>query len=274
MNRLRVIFAIFKKDLRQTLRYSTWYINLIIWPLIMPLMYILSAVGMGGNDSESMAIFESATGADNVVSYIVIGTMVWMAVNMIMWSFGNYLRNEQNKGTLESTWLCPINRFDILIGGGLISMLMLIFQAVISVLEYKLIYGITFTGNILEWVVLFLIIMPATFGIGMLFASLILWLKQANATINVIRGAVMILCGISFPITVMPNSLQFLSKLLPFTHGIEAARTVMVTGGNLVTASKSIMICLVQGVIILILGRIAFGFTERKVREVGSLERF
>jgi ABC-2 type transport system permease protein len=274
MKRLRTIYAVFKKDFIQLTRYPTWFIQLIVWPLIFPLLYILSAYGMAGPDKSGLEAFKSVTGTSSFMGFIVAGTMAWMWVNTTMWSFGTYLREEQTRGTLESNWLCPISKFDLLIGGGLVSVFQAIFISVVSVLEYRFIYGIQFTGSILEWLLIFIVMMPGVYGLGVLFASIILWLKEANAAVNVARGVMMILCGITFPISIMPEWMRFLAKGIPFTYGIEATRQVMVNGEGLSSAAYNIMMCLVEGIIIFIAGRLLFKVIENKVKNSGSLERF
>jgi ABC-2 type transport system permease protein len=274
MKRLRTIYAVFKKDFTQMLRYPTWFIQLAIWPLIFPLLYIMSAYGMAGPDKSGLEAFKNATGTSGFMGFIVVGTMAWMWVNTTMWSFGTYLREEQTRGTLEANWLCPINKFDLLIGGGLVSVVQAIFISVVSVVEYRFVYGIHFTGNIFEWIAIFIIMMPGVYGLGTLFASIILWLKEASAAVNIARGVMMILCGITFPIAVMPEWMRFLAKGIPFTYGIEAARQVMVNGEGLLAAGFNIAMCLAEGLIIFILGRILFSAIENKVKESGSLERF
>ena len=121
---------------------------------------------------------------------------------------------------------------------------------------------------------MFLIMIPGVYGLGILFASLVLWAKQANSAVNVVRGTMMILCGITFPITIMPNFMQSLAKLIPFTYGISATRQIMVSGATLSMVSKDIYMCLFEGIILVILGRISFKYTENKVKNLGSLERF
>lgn len=274
MRRLRTIYAVARKDLTQLFRYPTWFIQFLIWPLIFPLMYILSAYGMAGPDKAGISAFESVTGTSSFGGFIVVGTMAWMWVNTTMWSFGTYLREEQTRGTLESNWLCPINKFDLLIGGAIVSIIQSIFITVVSVIEYRFIYQIHFSGNILNWLLVFIIMIPGVYGLGSLFASLILWFKEAYAAVNVARGIMMILCGITFPISIMPSWMQFLAKGLPFTYGIQAARQLMVNGKSIYEASHNMLICILEGCILFILGRIAFRRTERLVKNSGSLERF
>lgn len=270
----RVIYAVAKKDLTQMLRYPVWIIQLLIWPLIFPLVYILSALGYAGPDESGLQVFKTLTGTSNYAGYIMVGTMIWMMVNTTMWNFGSYLRDEQVRGTLESNWLCPINKYDFLIGGSVISFFISIFTLVISMIEYRFIYQVRFSGNVFTWLFLFIIIMPGVYGVGSMLAGLVLKLKEVNAAVNVVRGIMMIVCGITFPITVMPGFLRTISKFIPYTYGIQAARQIMINGESLSAASHSIVMCLLEGVITMILGRIIFNSIEKQIKVSGSLDRF
>lgn len=274
MNRLRTIFAVAKKDLIQMFRYPTWVLQTLIWPLLFPLLYIMSALGFSGPDRSGISAFQATTGTDNYVGFIVVGTMAWMCVNLTMWNFGGYLRDEQTRGTLEANWLCPINKFDFLIGGGINSIILSFIFSAVSVVEYRLVYGIEFTGGIFTWILIFLIMYPAVYGLGMVFASLVLWAKEVGAAVNVARGTMMIFCGITFPIAVMPGWMQSIAKLIPFTYGIGAARQVMVNGESLYDARFNILMCLALGALLLLIGRILFKYIESRVKISGSLERF
>lgn len=274
MRRLRVIMAVAKKGLAQMIRYPTWIIQFIVWPLIFPLIYILSAVGMAGPQKSGLAAFDSVAGTKNFMGFIVIGTMVWMWVNIVMWGFGTFLRDEQMRGTLESNWLCPIKKIDLLIGGASLSMIESVLLTFISVIEYRLVYGIHFTGSVLSWILCFLVMIPGVYGFGTMFASLVLWVKETSAAVQLVRGSIMILCGITFPAAIMPDWMQFIANFMPFTFGISAARTIMINGGSIMDALPDLLICLGEGFIYMIIGKICFTAVENKVRNSGSLERF
>lgn len=274
MRRIRTVMAVFRKELTQVTRYKDWIVGLFVWPLIFPLMYILSGVGMAGPDGGGFKTFSKVTGTDNFMGFVVIGTMAWSWVNRTMWSFGTFLRDEQNRGTLESNWLCPISRFDLLIGGGFMNLVISILVILISVLEYRLVFGIHFSGSVINWIVAFLVMIPGVYGFGAIFASLVLWVKETNSAVHLARGMMMLLCGITYPITLMPSWMQGAAKCLPFTFGISAARKLMIQGLNLGAAGKDLLLCLLVGVIYLLMGRMSFMAVERQVRNSGSLERF
>jgi ABC-2 type transport system permease protein len=273
-HRFRTIMTIMRKQFILLVRYPTWVIELIIWPLIFPLIYIMSAKGFAGPDRSGIGTFTAAAGTQNYVGFIVVGTMAWMWVNTTMWSFGTYLREEQMLGTLESNWLCPVKKVDFLIGAALVSVMEAALICIVSMLEYRFIYGIAFTGNIFMWILVFLIMIPGVYGLGSMFASLVLWAKESAAAVQLVRGIMMILCGITFPIDITPSWMQTLAKGIPFTYGISAARQLMVNGDSIIQSSHNIIMCVVEGVILLILGRIAFYYTEQRVKNQGSLGRF
>ncbi|MDI6618732.1 MAG: ABC transporter permease [Clostridiales bacterium] len=274
MRRFRVVMAVAKKELAQMTRYPTWIIQFIVWPLIFPLIYILSAVGMAGPQKSGLAAFDSVAGTRNYMGFIVIGTMVWMWVNTVMWNFGTFLRDEQMRGTLESNWLCPIKKVDFLIGGASFSMIVSVLLTLVSVIEYRFVYGIHFTGSVLSWILSFSVMIPGVYGLGTMFASLVLWVKETGAAVQLVRGSIMILCGITFPAAIMPGWMQFIAKFMPFTFGISATRTIMINGGSILDALADMLICLGEGFIYMIIGRLCFTAVENKVRNSGSLERF
>lgn len=272
--KIKAVAAVARKDLTQMVRYPTWIIQLIIWPLIFPLAYILSANGLAGPSGEGFQSFAVKAGTDQIAGYLVIGSMIWMMVNLTMWNYGSYLREEQLRGTLESNWLCPINKFDILIGGSAISFVTVVISIIVSILEYRFVYRIHFTGNVFSWILVFAALLPGIYGIGTMLASLVLKLKEVNAAVNVARGLMMILCGITFPISVMPHFMQVMAKFIPYTFGIEAGRQVMLMDSGIKGASRNILICLIEGIVYMIIGRLVFISVENGVKEAGSLDRF
>ena len=276
IDRIKVIRASFKKEFIQYIRYPSWIIASIIWPLIIPFFYVAAGIAMAGPDGSGYDTFNNIAGTDSYIGYIIIGTMVWSWVNMTMWSFGSYLRSEQTRGTLESNWLCPINKFDLFIGQGIFSIVTSLMSLVISILEYKYIYGVTFNATPLGWIVSFMIFLPGVYGFGLMFSSLILVAKEAGSTVQIIRGIITIFCGISYPIIMLPEWMKVVSSVLPFTYGINASRKLLLNG-TLVTSkevSYDIFMCILLGVAMFIIGRILFSSLERKVRISGSLERF
>ena len=153
---LRALFAVMRREWVIFTRYPSWVIALFIWPLIFPMLYILTARALAGPDGSGMAVFMETTGATDFIGYIVIGTTVWMWQNIVLWDVGFSLRNEQIRGTLESNWLSPTWRFSYLLGHTgpqVVSMLMFI---TITAIEFGLLFGIRLTGS--PWMILLMML--------------------------------------------------------------------------------------------------------------------
>ena len=95
MSILIPIFSVVKKEWRIMLRYPSWFISFIIWPIIFPFGYIFTAKALSGMESSSLAQFQSIAGTTDYVTYMLIGTTIWMWNNTMLWSFGPALRMEQ-----------------------------------------------------------------------------------------------------------------------------------------------------------------------------------
>jgi ABC-2 type transport system permease protein len=205
---LRALFAVARKEWFYFIRYPTWVVALVIWPIIFPLAYILSARALSGPDGSGLVLFTQATGVQDYLGYIVVGTTIWMWQNMVLWNIGFALRMEQWRGTLESNWLSPTWRFSFLLGNTGSQMVTMFFFLVVSAVEFGLFFGVRLHGN--GWLVLlmFLAAIPSIYGLGFVFASLVIAAKEANAFVYLVRGFVMIFCGITYPLSVLPGWMQ------------------------------------------------------------------
>ena len=89
------------------MRYPTWIIALFIWPVIFPAVYILTARALAGPDGSGLSRFLQTAGTDNFLGYIVVGTTVWMWQNIVLWNVGFALRGEQCAARSNPTGSSP-----------------------------------------------------------------------------------------------------------------------------------------------------------------------
>ena len=104
---LRAFAAVVWREWLIFVRYPSWIVSLLVWPFIFPLAYLLTARAFSGTDGAGLAQFRAVTGLSDYIGFIAVGSMIWMWQNMVLWSVGFILRNEQLRGTLESNWLSP-----------------------------------------------------------------------------------------------------------------------------------------------------------------------
>ena len=271
---LRALLAVMRREWVIFTRYPSWVIALFIWPLIFPMLYILTARALAGPDGTGMTVFMETTGATDFIGYIVIGTTVWMWQNIVLWDVGFALRNEQMRGTLESNWLSPTWRFSYLLGHTgpqLISMLLFI---TITALEFGLLFGIQLNGS--PWMILLMMLaaVPSIYGLGFAFASLVITVKEANAFVFLIRGLVMIFCGITFPISLLPSWMQGIAKWLPQTYLIHGMRAAAFSNAGIRELAPDLIPLLLFGTFWLVVGYFTFLWMERRARRTGAIGQY
>jgi ABC-2 type transport system permease protein len=271
---LRALFAVVRREWTIFRRYPSWIIALFIWPLIFPMMYILTARALSGPDGSGLQDFLQTTGANEYIGYIIVGTTVWMWQNIVLWDVGFSLRDEQMRGTLESNWLAPTWRFAYLLGKSgpqLVSMSMFI---AITALEFGLLFGIRLNGS--AWMVLLMMLaaIPAVYGLGFAFASLVITVKEANAFVFLIRGLVMIFCGITFPISLLPGWMQSVAGWLPQTYLIHGMRAAAFSNAGIPELLPDLIPLLLFGVFWLGIGYFTFLWMERRARRTGAIGQY
>lgn len=270
----RALQAILWREWRIFTRYPSWVIALFIWPFIFPMMYILTARALSGPDGSGLVVFMQTTGASNFIGYIVIGTTVWMWQNIVLWDVGFSLRNEQMRGTLESNWLSPTWRFSYLLGHTgpqIISMLMFIG---ITALEFGLIFGVRLNGSVWMILLVMLAAIPSIYGLGFAFASLVITVKEANAFVFLLRGLVMIFCGITFPISLLPGWMQSIAKWLPQTYLIHGMRAAAFSNAGITELLPDLIPLLLFGTFWLVVGYSTFLWMERRARRTGAIGQY
>jgi ABC-2 type transport system permease protein len=271
---LRALWAVARKEWFYFKRYPTWFLALVIWPVIFPVAYIFGARALSGPDGSGLALFVQATGIQDYIGFIVVGTTIWMWQNMVLWNIGFALRMEQWRGTLESNWLSPTWRFSFLLGNTGTQMITMLFFLVVSALEFGLFFGVRLNGS--GWLVLlmFLAAIPSIYGIGFVFASLVIAAREANAFVYLVRGFVMIFCGITYPLSVLPGWMQSFAWWLPPTHIINGIRKAALANASFADLLPELRLLLGFGIFWLAAGYIAFNWMERRARRTGAISQY
>jgi ABC-2 type transport system permease protein len=271
---LRSLVAVVRKEWLNFVRYPSWIIALFVWPVIFPAAYILGARALAGPDGSGLQVFLKTAGTGDYMGYIVVGTTIWMWQNIVLWNVGFSLRNEQLRGTLESNWLTPTGRFSYLLGSGITQLFVMLVFLTISALEFGLFFGVRLRGDAGLVLLVFLAAIPSIYGLGFAFASLVITAKEANAFVYLVRGAVMIFCGITYPISLLPGWMHSVAAWLPQTYIIHSMRTAILTEASFTSLQSDLLHLLVFGLAWLVIGYALFNWMERRARQTGAIGQY
>lgn len=270
----RAFWAITRKEWIIFRRYPSWVIALFIWPVIFPMAYILSGRALAGPDGSGLVQFLQITGSQDFIGYIAVGTTVWMWQNVVLWNVGFGLRNEQMRGTLESNWLSPTERFFHLLAGSLPQMFVMLVFITIASLEFTLFFGVRFHSNAWGALLVLLAAIPSVYGLGFAFASLVITAKEANTFVFLVRGLVMLFCGITFPVSLLPTWMQGIAQWLPPTYVIHAIRQTALNGATLAEILPDLQVLAFFGILWLFIGYLLFRWMDRRARQTGVIGHY
>ncbi len=97
---------------------------------------------------------------------------------------------------------------------------------------------------------------------------------QVNSLVQGVRGLFTAVCGMTFPIIVLPELAQNVALALPPTYLIADLRAVLLTGASIGSVAGDLVILAGMGVLLGALATIAFGRTERYARRGGRLAQY
>ena len=115
---------------------------------------------------------------------------------------------------------------------------------------------------------------PSIYGLGFTFASIVITAREANAFVFLVRGLVMIFCGITFPIAILPQWMQGIATLLPQTYIIYGFREAMLNGADFAALWPTFQVLILFGAFWLTIGFALFKRMERRARQTGALGQY
>jgi len=253
---------------------STWlqYVALFQWatPLgyfaykvVLPVTQIVFFVQLG--------VF--ATGPGNAL-YFALGNSLQLTANAGIFGVIATVSNERQFGTLPLLLASPANRLVTFMSRSFVNVLDGIVSVIFGLVVTALLYGLDLrTANLLLLGLCIVIISLTTAGLGLLFGSLGLVMRDSIIIANVVYYGLLILCGVNFPVARLPLVLQAVAYALPLTRGVEAARQA-VRGADIGQVAGLLAGELLVGAIYAGLGYTLFRVLEGWARRGGLQEAY
>jgi ABC-2 type transport system permease protein len=111
-------------------------------------------------------------------------------------------------------------------------------------------------------------------GIGMMAAILpLLYVERGAQMTFVVQSCLLLVSGVYYPVSVLPEWMQALSKLSPATYVLDGVRAGLLDGTPLTALVHDIVPLIVMGIVLIPTGLWAFGRAERYAKRTGKLKR-
>ncbi len=272
---VRAFIAASQKELRILRRYPGTILSFIFWPIALPLAFVFQAQAFSGGRADTAAAFVERTGTADVAGFLFVGWATYMWLSLILWGPGTSLRTEQVRGSLEAIFLTPASRLVVLFGPALSQLIWAVWIFVIVGLALWIGFGVAIgPAEALRAMGVIVVGVPALYAIGALFASVVLRFGQVNSLVQGVRGLFTAVCGMSFPIIVLPDWAQVVALSLPPTYLIADLREVLLIGSDLGRIVGDLGVLAAMGIGLGLLAAAAFHRTELYARRGGRLAQY
>lgn len=276
VNSLFLTLHVTKVRFRILSRYKGWFAFDFIFPIVMAALPILIGVSVAGGALNAAQAFRAHTGTSNYVIYLLIGSIVMMGVSTSMWLVGYWLRWEREVGTIESIYLTPARRINILMGVSLYSGIRALFAFVGAFITGCLLFGVNpFQGDMLIAMLFFIVGLVPMWGLGFLYGAFILKVREAGELINILGWGMAFLMGAFYPITVFPATIQYLALAFPPTWMTNGIRSSMLHLSYFLGAWYwDLSILLIYSVLMPLIGIWVFTAVEHRIKRNEGVGKF
>lgn len=214
-----------------------------------------------------------ATGRSNALYFALGNALQLTAINGI---FGvvSTVGNERQYGTLPILLASPANRLVTFLGRAFIHVLDGMAAVVLGLAAAIVMFHIDVShANLALLATCVVAISLSTAGLGLMFGSLSLIMRDVFVIANTVYYLLLVFCGINIAVSSLPAWAQVISFCLPLTRGVEAAREV-VTGANSPQIAGLLAGELAVGLIYAGIGYMLFRWLENQSRRGGLQEAY
>ncbi|MCJ7709430.1 MAG: ABC transporter permease [Chloroflexi bacterium] len=258
---LKASYAFVERNFFLTRRYWGWELAFLVYSVAGAL---------------SISLIGAAEGNQRLLLTLIIGAVFWNYLSVVFSWIAETIAMERWEGTLEYTFMAPVRRWTQLLGSCVYAMgYGLVHTAamlVVMMLFYReLDLGVT---NLTTAAVFVLLGSFSFVGIGMMAAILpLLYVERGAQMTFVIQSCLLLVSGVYYPVEVLPEWMQAISRLSPATYVLDGVRAGILDGAPLTALVGDIVPLVILGVVLIPAGLWAFARAERYAKRTGKLKR-
>jgi ABC-2 type transport system permease protein len=259
--------GVFERNVYLVKRYIWWDIAFFVWTVANTLTIVFIGEGV------------QATGGDvdveRLTTTLLVGAVVWAYLGVIFEILTETVAWERWEGTIEYTFMAPLSRPVHLFGMGLFAIVYGIVRAILLFGVVALFFSLDLShADFLAALVVLLIASFSFIGIGMMTAVLPLISPEKGTQLGFMaQGILLVVSGVYYPVDVLPEWMQFFSKISPATYALDGLRDAILDGDGLSAMGDELWPLVVIGIVSIPLGLWVFRRGERYAKQHGKLKR-
>lgn len=164
----------------------------------------------------------------------------------------SFLR-ERTQGTLERLLASPVSKMDVVAGYLFGLLLFALIQTLIMFFYMVYVLDVTYRGDLWQILVFQVLIGINAVCLGTFFSAFARNEFQMIQFIPLIIVPQIFVSGLFIPTTQLPVVLEWISKFLPLTYGVEGIKALMLQGQSLLDIGKDVGVLVAYAAVLLVL---------------------
>ncbi|HZN22422.1 MAG TPA: ABC transporter permease [Gaiellaceae bacterium] len=248
-------------------RYVWWEVAFFLWTVANTLTIVFIAEGIEASGGR--------IDVERTTAVLLIGAVIWAYLGMIFEILTETVAWERWEGTIEYTFMAPLSRPVHLTGMGLFAIAYGLVQSVLLFTVVAFFFDLSLpNANFAAALVVLAVASISFVGIGMMTSVLPLISPEKGTQLGFIaQGILLVVSGVYYPVTVLPEWMQWIATISPATYALEGVRDAILEGDGLGALTDEIWPLLVIGAVSIPLGLAVFGRGERYAKRHGKLKR-
>ena len=259
--------GVFERNVYLVRRYIWWDVAFFVWTIANTLTIVFIGEGVeatGGNID-----------VQRVTTQLLVGAVVWAYLGVIFEILTETVAWERWEGTIEYTFMAPLSRPVHLFGMGLFAIVYGIIRAILLFGVVALFFDLNLSSaDYLAAIVVLLVASVSFIGIGMMTAVLPLISPEKGTQLGFMaQGILLVISGVYYPVSVLPEWMQFLSVFSPATYALDGLRDAIIEGDGLSEMGDELWPLVLIGAVTIPLGLWVFRRGEIYAKRHGKLKR-
>lgn len=270
MKVLRLMWSFVRRDAVIAMSYRTAFLAPLLYVfIVVPVIHFLGQV-FAGADAQVLGAYSTG----GYFAFFLLGMAFQDYVTLSMSSFLSGIREHQLMGTMEIVMLSPTPVPLILLFSSIWGYLFMSLRFGLYLL-LGLAFGLDLSGaNMLSFILLALTAIVSFAALGILGAAATLIIKQGASITAFLTAATLALGGVAYPLSVLPEWLQTVALLLPFTHALSGVRKALLLGAPPADLGMELLVLAIFGLALFPVALLAFQLALRRVKVTGTLGQY
>jgi ABC-2 type transport system permease protein len=219
-------------------------------------------------------VVQYVQGTPEMVAYVAIGNALSSIAYVTVFSVCNIANEEKQQGTLQPVLVTPANRMAVFVGRGMFQVLNGILTVFIALGYAAFVFGVDFSAT--NWPALIVVVAMTALSMtafGLMLSSVGMYLRTSMVIANIFLFLGLLVSGVNFPVSKLPEWLQVVAYAIPLTYGTDAARAA-VAGASITDIGNSLLDMAISGLVLVFIGYLIFKFFEWLSRRKGTMEQY